>query len=128
MFRSLLRLRTFIGKYRGLLSLGIFAFLIARIFEAAAPIFLKNGIDTIASGSANVLIPVLGIIASVVLRFIVVSYARIAVRNVGLNVAFDLRERLYDQLQLQGARFFSQFTIGDMMTRAIADISLVQRL
>lgn len=128
MFRSLFRLRSFIGKYRGLLGLGIFAFLVARIFEAAAPMFLRQGIDTIAGGSADVLIPVLGIIASVVLRFVVVSYARIAVRNVGLNVAFDLRERLYAQLQLQGARFFSQFSIGDMMTRAVADISLVQRL
>jgi ATP-binding cassette subfamily B protein len=128
MLRSLFRLKSFIGKYRGLLGLGIFAFLVARIFEAAAPMFLRRGIDTIASGSADVLVPVLGIIASVVLRFIVVSYARIAVRNVGLNVAFDLRERLYAQLQLQGARFFSQFSIGDMMTRAVADISLVQRL
>ena len=43
-------------------------------------------------------------------------------------MAFDLRAQLYAQLQRQGARFFSQFTIGDMMTRAIADISLVQRL
>ena len=128
MFRSLFRLGSFLTNYRGTLASGIFAFLISRILEASIPLFLKNGIDTIASGSADVLIPVLGIIVAVIVRFGVVSYARIAVRIVGLNVAFDLRERLYAQLQRQGARFFSQFTIGDMMTRAIADISLVQRL
>ena len=128
MFRSLFRLRTFLAKHRGLLAIGVFAFLIARIFEAASPLFLKKGIDTIAAGSGDVLIPVVGIIVSVVARFAVVSFARVTVRRVGLNIAFDLRERLYDQLQNQGARFFSKFTIGDMMTRAIADISLVQRL
>ena len=128
MLRSLFRLKSFLVPYRGLLALGILAFLVARIFEAAIPLFLKKGIDTIASGSGEVLIPVLGIIATVIARFLVVTQARILVRRVGLNVAFDLRAQLYAQLQRQGARFFSQFTIGDMMTRAIADISLVQRL
>ena len=128
MFRSLFRLRTFLAKYRGLLAIGVFAFLIARILEAAAPLFLKKGIDTIAAGSGDVLLPVVGIIVSVLARFAVVTQARVTVRRVGLNIAFDLRERLYAQLQHQGARFFSKFTIGDMMTRAIADISLVQRL
>ena len=65
MFRSLFRLRSFLVPYRGCSRSGIFAFLVARIFEAAIPLFLKNGIDTIASGSADVLIPVLGIIAAV---------------------------------------------------------------
>jgi ATP-binding cassette subfamily B multidrug efflux pump len=128
MFRSLFRLREFLAKYYAALATGIFAFLISRILEAAVPLFLKHGIDSIASGSADVLVPVLGIIAAVVTRFAVVSQARIIVRRVGLDVAFDLRERLYGQLQHQGARFYSQFTIGDMMTRAIADISLIQRL
>ncbi len=128
MFRSLFRLKSFLVPHRVMLGAGIFAFLVARIFEAAIPLFLKRGIDTIAAGSANVLIPVLGIAVAVIVRFVVVSQARVLVRRVGLNIAFDLRERLYAQLQHQGARFFSKFTIGDMMTRAIADISLVQRL
>ena len=57
-----------------------------------------------------------------------VTYARYSVRSVGMRVAFDLRGSLYNALQQQGSRFFSTHTIGDMMTRAVADISLVQRL
>jgi ATP-binding cassette subfamily B protein len=128
MFRSLFRLSPFLAKYRGLLAIGILAFLVARILEALAPLFLKKGIDTIAAGSGDVMWPVVGIVGAVLVRFAVVSFARVTVRRVGLYIAFDLRERLYAQLQSQGARFFSKFTIGDMMTRAIADISLVQRL
>jgi ATP-binding cassette subfamily B multidrug efflux pump len=71
---------------------------------------------------------VLGIIGAVFLRYFVVTYARFAVRRVGLNVAFDLRQGLYSSLQDQGGEFFAHHSIGDMMTRAIADIALVQRL
>ncbi len=126
--RALLKLRRFIAPYQWLLLLGIGAFLVARIFEALVPLFLKLGIDTIAAGGSNVLLPVLGIIAAVLARFGVVSFARLTVRRVGLLVAFDLRQQLYEKLQAQGAAFFSRYTIGDMMTRAVADIALIQRL
>ena len=127
-FRSLYRLRTFAGPYKGMLLFGIGAFLLARIFEALVPMFLKQAIDTMAAGSADMLIPVIGIIGAVLARFAIVTLARLTVRKVGLQVAFDLRQRLYAQLQYQGAQFFSRYTIGDMMTRAVADISLIQRL
>ncbi len=128
LLRSLLRLKPFVQRYYGRLLLGITAFLLARIFEALGPLFLKEGIDRIAAGRNDILLPVLGIVAAVLMRFAIVSFARITVRKVGLYVAFDLRGRLYDQLQYQGAAFFNRYTIGDMMTRAVADISLIQRL
>jgi ATP-binding cassette subfamily B protein len=71
---------------------------------------------------------VLGILGCVLARYIIVTYARFAVRSTGQFVAFDLRQSLYASLQDQGTRFFSKYTIGDMMTRAVADISLIQRL
>jgi ATP-binding cassette subfamily B protein len=128
MIASLLRLREFLLPYKGTLALGIGAFFVARIFEALAPYFLARGIDTLAAGGHDVLVPVLGIVLSVAARFGAVSFARFTVRRVGQYVAFDLRQRLYQQLQLQGARFFNRYTIGDMMTRAISDIGLIQRL
>src|SRR5262249_20985297 len=82
----------------------------------------------LASSDPHVLAPVLGIMLSVLARFFVVSFARFTVRKVAQSVGFDLRQRLYQQLQLQGARFFNRFSIGDMMTRAISDIGLVQQL
>src|SRR5262245_23526527 len=127
MLRSLARLLVFIRPYRGTIALGIGAFLLARLFEALVPLFLARGIDALASKDPHVLLPVLGIVLSVVARFFVVSFARFTVRRASQYVAFDLRQRLYQQLQLQGARFFNRFTIGDMMTRAVSDIGLIQR-
>jgi len=128
MLKSLLRLRPFIAPYRWRLSSGVAAFGLARLFEGLVPFFLAMGIDRIAAGNGDVRAPVLGIAAAVAARYVTVTGARYMVRTTGQRVAFDLRQRLYGDLQRQGARFFNRHSIGDMMTRAVADISLIQRL
>ncbi|MCZ6888311.1 MAG: ABC transporter transmembrane domain-containing protein, partial [Gammaproteobacteria bacterium] len=128
MLKSLYRLRRFVDKYRGRLIVGVTLFLIARLFEATIPLALKIGIDSIEAGDARILWPVLSIVGAVLARFVCVTYARMHIRRVGLMVSFDLRQQLYEHLQLMGPKFFGRYTIGDMMTRAVADISLIQRL
>ena len=128
MWQSLWRLRTFVGPYGGWLLFGIVCFLIARVFEALVPLYLGRGIDLIAAGDADVLGPVLAILGAVAARYCIVTVARFTVRQVGLRVAFDLRTALFATLQRQGSRFYGHYSIGDMMTRAVADISLIQRL
>ena len=127
-FAALWRIRLFINPYRQRLFAGIAAFGVARIFEAMVPVLTAVAINRMAEGNFQVGWPVIGIFVAVVARYMVVSLARFNVRRVGLTVAFDLRQRLYQSLQLQGAEFFAQYSIGDMMTRAVADIALIQRL
>ena len=128
MLKSLLRLKPFVRPYRLRLASGIASFGFARVSEALVPFFLASGIDKVAGGNSDVLTEVFGIAAAVAARYVFVTYARYSVRSVGMQVAFDLRGSLYASLQKQGSGFFSSHTIGDMMTRAVADISLVQRL
>ncbi|MBT7333854.1 MAG: ABC transporter ATP-binding protein [Gammaproteobacteria bacterium] len=128
MFASIWRLRHFTRPYQKQLYFGVGAFGVARFFESMVPFLTAAAINQMTNGDYNVMWPVLGIIGAVIMRYTVVTTARFAVRKVGLSVAFDLRQRLYSSLQNQGAEFFSQHSIGDMMTRAIADISLIQRL
>jgi len=126
--RSLLRLRRYVAAYRLRLGAGIVAFGIARVFEALVPLFLARGIDRLAAGDGDLTLPVLGIFGAVIARYLVVTFARYSVRSAGLHLAFDLRRALFEALQSQGSAFFNRYSIGDMMTRAVADISLVQRL
>ncbi|MEM9744514.1 MAG: ABC transporter ATP-binding protein [Pseudomonadota bacterium] len=138
MWRSLFRLRTFVRPYWHWLTAGITAFFVARILEAQVPIFLAMGIDRLAALeeapsldaliAADLRTPIIGIVVAVLARYGVVTFARFMVRRTALHVAFDLRQRLFGILQSQGARFFNDYSIGDMMTRAVADISLIQRL
>ncbi len=129
MFHALYRLWEFIGKYKLQLLIGIAAFFLARLFEAMIPMFMRDGIDLIATGDASgIWLPVTGILVAVCIRYGVVTFARMQVRRVAFYVCFDMRQRLFTQLQLQGPAFFGRYSVGDMMTRAVADIQILQRL
>ena len=125
---ALWQLRRFIGPHRRGLYVGIAAFGVARIFEAMVPVLTAVSINRMVEGDFNLTYPVLGIVGAVLVRYCVVTFARFNVRRVALKVSFDLRQAFFDKLQEQGAEFFAEFSIGDMMTRAVADISLIQRL
>lgn len=126
--RSLWRLKRFTRPHGALLISGIGCFFVARLFEAMVPLFLARGIDRIGAGNPDVVWPVFAIIGAVCIRFGVVALARYLVRQAGLRIAFDMRQQLFASLQAQGTQFFNRFGVGDMMTRAVADLSLVQRL
>ena len=125
---ALWQLRRFISPHRRGLYVGIAAFGVARIFEAMVPVLTAVSINRMVEGDFNLTYPVLGIVGAVLVRYCVVTFARFNVRRVALKVSFDLRQAFFDKLQEQGAEFFAEFSIGDMMTRAVADISLIQRL
>ncbi len=125
---SIVRIAPFVRPYTGRLALGVAGFGGSRVLEALVPWYLALGIDRIATGNADLTLPVAGILLAVVARYVVVTFARYTVRSVGQHVAFDLRESLYAALQRQGPAFFAHHTIGDMMTRAVSDIALIQRL
>lgn len=126
--RSLWRLKRFTRAHSALLLGGIACFFVARLFEAMVPLYLARGIDRIGTGNPDVTWPVIAIIGAVCIRFGVVSLARYLVRQAGLRIAFDMRRQLFASLQTQGTQFFNRFGVGDMMTRAVADLALVQRL
>lgn len=121
-------------QYQGRIYLGFFAFFLARFFEVSTYYLVGQGIDQIglsldtmgmdfSIGSIT-----LGIIFFVGLRFLAVSYARRAIRRVGILVSYDLRQRLYPAVLRQGMEFYARISIGDVMTRAVQDIALIQRL
>ncbi len=127
-FHSLWRLRHFVRPYFPRLTAGIVAFGFARLFESMVPFLTAISINRMAEGDFDLYWPVTGIVVAVICRYAVVTFARYSVRKSGLYVAFDLRQKLYSCLQDQGSEFFGKHTIGDMMTRAVADIALIQRL
>ena len=133
-FRGLGRLAPWLGRQKPLLGTALVLFFLARMLEAAVPLFLRDGIDAVdaalGAGSRDVdlTLPVFGIVACVLARLLVVSTARITLRRAGLNVAFELRQALFDRLQRQGVGFYGQHSVGDMMTRAVSDVGLIRRL
>ena len=125
---DILRVAPYILTQKLRLARGITAFGIARCFEAMVPFLTGVCINHLSQGNYDITWPCIGIAAAVIARYIVVTYARFSVRSSALMIAFDLRQDLFAALQRQGKLFYSNHSIGDMMTRAISDIALIQRL
>lgn len=132
--KSLYRLFPLMKPYQGQVYLGFLAFFLARFFEVSTYYLVAEGIDLIGLlvdgglGEYSVTQITVGIVLCVLARFLVVSYARRAIRRVGIAVSFDLRQMLYRSVMKQGPEFFARISVGDVMTRAIQDISLITRM
>ncbi|MEX2326555.1 MAG: ABC transporter ATP-binding protein, partial [Pseudomonadales bacterium] len=140
--KVLLRLLPYLKEHIWAFTLGMTGLLVARIFEAMIPMYIKMGIDNIQAGKesitagtihyesavATLTYPALAIAACVLAQMLVTIISRILIRRIGMYAAFDLRNRIYHHLQLQGPVFFSHYSIGDLMARAINDISLVRQV
>ncbi len=126
--RELLRLLPYAREHRTALVLGNGLLLLARVFEAFVPQLLRVGIDGLAEGSAPLAWLAFGILALTAARYVAIFYGRRAVRRMGVEVAWDLRNRLYAHLQRQGPAFFGRLRTGDLMARAINDIGLIRRV
>ena len=120
---------------------GMCGLLAARLFEAAIPLFLRDGIDHMLTGShrlaagtvvldaarAALAWPAIAIVLCVLGEFACIVVSRRVVRRIGVAVAYDLRKRIYDHLQHQGPAFFARHPTGDLMARAINDINLIRQ-
>jgi ATP-binding cassette subfamily B multidrug efflux pump len=140
--KVLLRLLPYIKANMWAFTFGMVGLLVARVFEALIPMFVKQGIDQITAGQKSLAAgtinfdsaldtlayPALAIVACVIAQIIVTIVSRILIRRIGMYAAFDLRNRVYSHLQKQGPNFFSNHSIGDLMARAINDISLVRQV
>ena len=126
----------YLKPYKGQIIVGFVGFFGARFFEISTYFFVAEGIDAIGERlsdlppafSFSITQIAMFIVATVALRFVFVVQARRAFRRVGQQISFDLREQLFAAVQQQGSDFFSRIGVGDIMTRAIQDIALVQRL
>lgn len=142
MIKSLARLLPYVRKYSLQFWSGMAGLLIARVFEAMIPLFVKQGVDRIADGHADFGLtnisydqamsalkgPCLAIVACVFAQMLVTIYSRTMIRRIGMDAAYNMRNTVYNHLQAQGPEFFKNFSIGDLMARSINDIGMVRML
>lgn len=121
-------LGTYFRRYGWVLSGAIGGLLITRIFDAVVPLLMKTVIDSLADPDIepNLMLPALVIIGIVLGRFSIFVVARRIMRRVSISVSYDLRKRIFNHIQYQGASFFNRFSTGDLMSRAINDINMVR--
>ncbi len=125
---NLKHLGIYFRRYAMVLSISIIGMLIANIMSAIVPLLMKTGIDSLADPEIepDIIMPAIGIAVIVIVRFFIFVMTRRIMRRVSIAVAYDLRKRMFNHIQYQGAAFFTRFSTGDLMSRTINDINMIR--
>ena len=124
----LTKLFPYIAKYKWILIICIVAILCHRGLMAYMPQFMRVAMNSLADPTipSEVYKQAIGLIVTTIVSIIVYVPARRALRRISISVTFDLRQRFFSHVQYQGPSFFNKFGTGDLMSRAVNDISMVR--
>ena len=113
-----------------MLSASIGGFLLGRVLDAMVPLYMMEAIDSLADENIEptVVVPAIMILILVAVRFGVLVWSRGVLRRMAVAVSYDLRKRVFDHTQIQGAPFFGRYSTGDLMSRSINDINMIRQV
>ena len=122
------RLMPYVRRYAVVLGVGMVGLLIARLALYLIPWAQKLAVESLEDPAVEpyLVIPALLILGVVASQFAIYVPARRALRRISIASAYDLRKRFFNLVQYQGPNFFNRFGTGDLMSRAVNDISMVR--
>ena len=122
------KLLPYLQRYWGWFALAITGLVVHRIGLAFVPDFTGRAIESLEDPAIppNFFWPAIGIFAVVLVQFIIYVPVRRLLRRIAISVTYDLRKRVFNNIQYQGPGFFTKFNTGDLMSRAVNDVSQVR--
>ncbi len=126
------RIRDYFARYRGAFLAGFLALVLTNLLALAIPWLLKRAVDALeasdagawAEASTYALWMAVAAVAMAVIR----TLSRILIFNSGRRVEYDLRTELFDHLAAMHPTFFRERSVGEIMSRAVNDLSQVRLL
>ncbi|MGB8213980.1 MAG: ABC transporter ATP-binding protein [Anaerolineales bacterium] len=122
------RLVAFIRPYIGRLILSAALMLIASAASVAGPYFVKIAIDSgLDAGNAVLLrYTLLAFLGVSVIQWVGTYYRVNLMSWIGQSVIYDLRKMLFAHLQDLSLGFYSRYSVGRVITRAINDVETLR--
>lgn len=122
------RLVAFSRPYAGRLAVSAVLMLIASAASVAGPYFVKVAIDSgLNSGSPALLrYTILAYLAVSILQWIGTYYRVNIMAWVGQSVIYDLRKKIFAHLQDLSLGFYSRYSVGRVITRAVNDVETLR--
>ena len=122
------RLVTFTRPYVGRLILASILMLVASAASVVGPYFVKIAIDNgiNASNVTTLRYTILAFLAVAVVQWISTYYRVNIMAWVGQAVIYDLRKRIFSHLQELSLGFYSRYSVGRVITRAINDVETLR--
>ncbi len=122
------RLVAFTRPYLGKVILSLLLMLIASAASVAGPYFVKIAIDSgLTAGNAVVLrYTILAYLGISVIQWVGTYYRVNLMAWIGQSVIYDLRKQLFARLQELSLGFYSRYSVGRVITRAINDVEILR--
>lgn len=124
-----LALGDWVVMHRAALAVGVVLLFLTNVLDKAVPWLFKLAIDALRAGRftevRNTAIAVLVLAATI---WIVRTYSRVRVFNIGRDVEFDLRNAMLAQVHRLGPAYFRAMSAGEVMSRATNDLGQVRLL
>lgn len=99
---------------------------LAAVLTAVLPLIVRHVVDTLTATAASVLPWVVLLLAVGVLRFGASYSRRVSSSRLSLGVQHDLRRDLFAALLRLGGRDQAELRTGQVVSRAITDVTLIQ--
>ncbi len=102
---------------------------VAALVTVLGPFFLEVAIDDgLTTGSADVLVTMVGLyFASVLVQWVATYYRVRIMMRVGAGVVYDLRTALFTHLQRLSLNFYNRYSVGRVIARIINDVQVVRQ-
>ena len=122
------RLVAFTRPYLGQMILSAFLMLVASAASVAGPYFVKIAIDSgLTAGNPVVLrYTLLAYLGVSVIQWVSTYYRVNSMAWIGQSVIYDLRKQLFAHLQELSLGFYSRYSVGRVITRAINDVEILR--
>jgi ATP-binding cassette subfamily B multidrug efflux pump len=133
--KSLLRLKSYLWRYRKTLFWGLFSVVMSNVFTVIQPRLigyaideLKAGLDSRSINGTSLLIYAAVIVGLSILAGFFLYLTRQTIIVVSRHIEFDLRNDFLKHLQTLSLSYFQNTPTGDLMAHATNDISAVRNV
>jgi ABC-type multidrug transport system fused ATPase/permease subunit len=138
--KTFYRLLAFLGPYKRGLTVSWVLASVAMVMTVALPALTGRAVEVVDEGAQaahddaaarahdrhTLLTLALAILLVVLLRWALTYWRRLIAGRVSLGVEYDLRDRMYAQLQRMELGFFDHQQTGQLMSRATVDLQAVR--
>ncbi len=130
MLKSLSTLWPYMRRYRRGLVLGMGALLMKDILNAALPLVIRSGVDSVTSGfRLELLLRLAGLLIGLsIVKGVFQYWMRVIIIGVSRDIEFDLRNDLFNHLVELSQDFYGRYRTGDIMARATNDLNAVRMM
>ncbi len=127
---TLKRLSGFVAPYQGRILLASGLAGLACLLKLPLPLLVRGLIDRAAAGEGLTALPIYAaaLLAAFALQALIGAAATRLMGGVGLELARDLRHRLYARLQRVGLSYYDRTPAGAILSRLTDDVTAVQNV